>query len=296
MLKKQKRRKQTITFTFFSNDANQPVKRLQLSSLTVRLSVILVVIPILVLIYFTYIGFQYRAEGRKLENSLAEQEQKSEELYVQVEKMEEEKAEVTKQMQELNQIQSQLEAYIEALPEEATGGIEVPIESQPNTDSIDLLASAKWQDNYRQTIENMDKVNDNLAYIPTAWPADTTRITSEFGTRSDPFNTMKTMHTGIDFGGPTGTPIYAGAAGIIEKASYYGGYGNAIIIKHSDTFETLYGHLSQIDVQVGDTVKKGQQIGELGNTGRSTGPHLHYEILKNGEPVDPIFYLDYFNQ
>jgi murein DD-endopeptidase MepM/ murein hydrolase activator NlpD len=116
-------------------------------------------------------------------------------------------------------------------------------------------------------------------------------ITSGFGPRVHPiFGTVR-MHTGIDFGAPAGTPIRAAAAGKVLGAGDRGGYGNAVIIDHGGTLATLYAHQSRIAVVEGQTVTRGQTIGYVGSTGFSTGPHLHFEVRVNGNPVDPIAYL-----
>jgi murein DD-endopeptidase MepM/ murein hydrolase activator NlpD len=118
-------------------------------------------------------------------------------------------------------------------------------------------------------------------------------VSSEFGLRRNPFGGLSyEMHSGIDFRGPIGTPIYATADGIIVKAQYSGGYGKQVVIDHGYGYETLYAHLSDIEVQAGDRVRRGDLIGALGNTGRSSGPHLHYEVHRNGQAVNPRYYLD----
>ncbi len=117
-------------------------------------------------------------------------------------------------------------------------------------------------------------------------------ITSDFGLRPNPFGGWSyEQHTGLDFAGPRGASIVATAKGQVVRASYYGGYGKTVEIEHGYGHKTLYAHLSSIDVQVGDTVNEGDVVGQLGNTGRSTGPHLHYEIRLDDEPVDPMAYL-----
>ena len=132
------------------------------------------------------------------------------------------------------------------------------------------------------------------AAFPSAKPIDgALEVTSEFGLRRNPFGGSRyEMHNGIDFRGPTGTPIYATADGVVVTAQHSGGYGKHVVIDHGYTYETMYAHLSEIDVQVGDHVKRGTLIGALGSTGRSTGPHLHYEVHRNGQPVNPRYYLN----
>jgi murein DD-endopeptidase MepM/ murein hydrolase activator NlpD len=115
---------------------------------------------------------------------------------------------------------------------------------------------------------------------------------SPFGIRTDPFVHEAAMHTGIDFRGDTSDPIHATASGTVTIAGWSGGYGKMVEIDHGNGVATRYGHLSQIDVDVGDAVRSGQTVGKLGSTGRSTGPHLHYEVRVKGEAVDPQKFLD----
>jgi len=129
-----------------------------------------------------------------------------------------------------------------------------------------------------------------LASTPSVWP---TRgwVTSVFGGRDDPFTGGRVMHAGIDLAAAEGTQVVAPAAGTITFASENGSYGKFIAIDHGRGIVTQYGHLSRILVKVGDTVTRGQHIGAIGNTGRSTGPHLHYEVRLNGIPVNPRNYV-----
>lgn len=113
-------------------------------------------------------------------------------------------------------------------------------------------------------------------------------VSSSFGWRMHPIKKVKKMHKGMDFRAPMGTPVMATADGEVVKAvKQKTGYGNMVIIKHDDTYKTLYGQLSEINVQHGQRVKKGQVIGKVGNSGASTGPHLHYEVIKDGEQINP---------
>ena len=116
--------------------------------------------------------------------------------------------------------------------------------------------------------------------------------TSPFGVRMDPFAHEAAMHSGIDFRGEIGEPIHATAGGIVTVAGWTGGYGKMIEIDHGNGLATRYGHLSEIDVDIGQAVRTGAVIGKLGSTGRSTGPHLHYETRLNGEAVNPQKFLD----
>ena len=136
-----------------------------------------------------------------------------------------------------------------------------------------------------------DEYNVLLAQTPNVWPLHG-YISSPFGWRTNPFGGSGwQFHTGIDIVAYYGAPIRATADGTVEYAGWFGGYGNFIKIYHRDGIETCYGHLSKIAVKHGEHVKKGQVIGYEGDTGLSTGPHLHYEIRVNGTPVNPMDYL-----
>jgi murein DD-endopeptidase MepM/ murein hydrolase activator NlpD len=128
--------------------------------------------------------------------------------------------------------------------------------------------------------------------IPTAWQAPVEgRITSQFGRRIDPMSGEQRAHHGIDIAAPRGTPIGAAAAGTVIFAGRRGGYGNTVIIEQADGKQTLYAHAEQLLVNVGEQVAAGQTIATVGSTGRSTGPHLHFEVRANGQPVDPATIL-----
>ena len=113
------------------------------------------------------------------------------------------------------------------------------------------------------------------------------RITSSFGARIDPFTGERRMHHGLDMAAPVGTPVHAAADGVVRFAGNRGGYGNVVIVGHADGTETRYAHCKELSVEKGATVAAGQAIATVGNTGRSTGPHLHFELRRNGEPVPP---------
>jgi murein DD-endopeptidase MepM/ murein hydrolase activator NlpD len=128
--------------------------------------------------------------------------------------------------------------------------------------------------------------------LPFAMPVkDRFRWTSGFGYRRDPKGAGTRMHEGTDMAGAYGTPIYATADGVVTHAGWDSGYGRQVTIRHDFGVDTLYGHLSDIDVSVGQRVSRGDQIGDMGNSGRSTGTHLHYEVHLNGTPVNPMTFI-----
>ena len=116
-------------------------------------------------------------------------------------------------------------------------------------------------------------------------------VTSEFGWRTHPIFGTARFHSGLDIGGDYGLPIYAAASGTVIHAGWISGYGNTVIIDHGGGVTTLYGHNDSLNVGVGQTVSQGQVIAMCGSTGNSTGPHCHFEVRENGEPVSPYSYL-----
>jgi murein DD-endopeptidase MepM/ murein hydrolase activator NlpD len=139
----------------------------------------------------------------------------------------------------------------------------------------------------------VEQLGRTLANIPLRKPiAGESEIVSGFGVRIDPFLSRPAMHTGVDFRAEIGDPIHATANGTVTVAGWTGGYGKMVEIDHGNGFATRYGHMSEIDVKVGQPIKSGQIIGKVGTTGRSTGPHLHYETRINGEAVDPVRFLN----
>jgi murein DD-endopeptidase MepM/ murein hydrolase activator NlpD len=142
-----------------------------------------------------------------------------------------------------------------------------------------------------QTWKKLDMLEQTVISIPSMQPVDKLLFTSNFGVRSDPFRGTAAMHAGVDIPGALGTPIYATADGIISHAGRQGGYGNLVQINHGRGIETRYGHLSKILVADNTRVKRGQMIGLMGSTGRSTGSHLHYEVRVDGKAVNPIPFL-----
>ncbi len=151
------------------------------------------------------------------------------------------------------------------------------------------------QTSFRNIEKMIDRKEDLLAAIPAIQPVsnqDLERVASGFGYRIDPIYKVPKMHAGLDFTAPTGTPIYATADGVVKEANFNsGGYGNHVVVNHGFGYETLYGHMVRIKARRGQRVKRGEIIGWVGNTGKSTGPHLHYEVIKNGIKVDPIYFF-----
>jgi murein DD-endopeptidase MepM/ murein hydrolase activator NlpD len=167
------------------------------------------------------------------------------------------------------------------------GGPFVPVKPPRDADGFDRQI-------YRINITRaqVERLNRTLALVPYRKPVlGEVEFSSGFGIRSDPFLGRPAMHTGLDFRASMGDPVRATANGRVESAGWSGGYGRMIEIDHGNGLSTRYGHLSEIKVKVGDVIKIGQIIGAVGSTGRSTGPHLHYETRIEGEAVDPQKFL-----
>ncbi|MCY1235362.1 Murein DD-endopeptidase MepM [compost metagenome] len=155
--------------------------------------------------------------------------------------------------------------------------------------SKELVIQSKSLDEILKLAKEKEKL---LSAIPAIQPVKNEQLkqmASGFGYRSDPFTKIRKFHAGMDFSAKTGTPIYATGDGVVERAdNTASGYGNHIVIRHGFGYETLYGHLSKYKVRAGQHVKRGDIIGYVGSTGRSEAPHLHYEVHKNGEVVNPL--------
>ncbi|MGH9354347.1 MAG: M23 family metallopeptidase, partial [Terriglobia bacterium] len=134
--------------------------------------------------------------------------------------------------------------------------------------------------------------NVQLQARPSGPPVVEGYESSPFGMRIDPFTGELSFHPGIDFAGPEGEPVKAVAAGVVTWAGPRSGYGNMVEIDHGNGYATLYGHSEKVLVHVGEVVKKGEEIALLGSTGRSTGPHVHFEVLYNGKPVNPAQFVN----
>ncbi|MBN9586590.1 MAG: peptidoglycan DD-metalloendopeptidase family protein [Afipia sp.] len=175
-----------------------------------------------------------------------------------------------------------------ATPKGGVGGPFVPV-TKPSAD-----AGAFERQLYRINLSRaqVDKLTRTLSLVPYRKPViGNVEFSSGFGVRSDPFLGRPAMHTGLDFRASTGDPVRVTANGKVVNAGWSGGYGRMVEVDHGNGLSTRYGHLSQINVRVGEYVKIGQVVGEVGSTGRSTGPHLHYETRIDGEAVDPQKFL-----
>ena len=172
--------------------------------------------------------------------------------------------------------------------QQAEGGVGGPYEPVPAVDNADPRFRELFM-----TWRQLDQLQQGVAAIPSAFPLHQgVNFTSGFGVRSDPFRGRAAMHPGIDLAGPMGTPVYATADGVVDRSEWNnGGYGNLVEIDHGQGIQTRYGHLSQRIAQPGQRVHRGDLIGLMGSTGRSTGSHLHYEVRIDGRAVNPVPFL-----
>jgi murein DD-endopeptidase MepM/ murein hydrolase activator NlpD len=169
------------------------------------------------------------------------------------------------------------------------GGPFIPVKEPPTEQGGEqLMASVASLDGEVGRLETLQLV---LRTLPLTAPIDHYFIASNFGIRRDPFNGRLAFHAGLDMSNALLSPVLSTAPGVVVFAGWMGGYGRLVEIDHGLGVHTRYGHLARIDVKVGDTVDYRQQIGLLGSSGRSTGPHVHYEVLVNGRPLDPMNFL-----
>lgn len=165
-----------------------------------------------------------------------------------------------------------------------------------STQLNNMLSRASYQSKSYKEVDQMVRDKQKLlSSIPAIQPVsnkDLKQIASGFGYRIDPVYKVTKFHAGLDFAAPQGTPIYATADGRVRSSGMdNGGYGNHVIIDHGYGYETLYGHMVRIKARAGNIVKRGELIGWVGNTGKSTGPHCHYEVHRKGTPVDPVYFF-----
>lgn len=170
---------------------------------------------------------------------------------------------------------------------EAMGGPYIPAMGENSSETFNREVKE-----FNLAVTMLEKTRSEVQSFPIANPAPGKSISSNFGNRRDPILGSSAFHSGIDFRAETGTPIRSTAAGKVVKAGRYGGYGKMIEIRHANGLSTRYGHLSKIYVQPGQNVKAGVKIGASGNTGRSTGPHLHYEVRTNNKAINPLNYIN----
>jgi murein DD-endopeptidase MepM/ murein hydrolase activator NlpD len=307
--------RQKFTFMVIP-DANSQVVRFQLSAIILLSALVLFIVlagaaATAVILYGDRAGEVGRLKGEltasagQFEKIISEKERHIGDLETEVAGLSDQAKSIQDKMTDIHKLESQLKEITgiessESTASSATGGEELPVTDE----AVDSLLSETHQQfsvisglidemkpRLEQTKDTVIKKQKLLRVTPTIWPTDSHKITSGFGIRRDPFTRRATFHSGLDFGGDTGDPIYAAAYGTVTEAGHDGALGISITVSHGNGIQTRYSHLSKVRTAVGTKVSKGERIADLGNTGRSTGPHLHYEVFVNGIQVNPKPYL-----
>lgn len=275
----------------FVPDSHRRISRLRIrgGALVTVLSVLLVAVGIVS--FFAYRYFQVeldRAELKRLQVENSTQRQQLQRLAMDLDGLRFELNALAESDARVRQL-----ARLDADPEEmpiAIGGL--PENSDESVDELQqqinaLLVDIELRRQSQEDVRNL--LNDQVSLsraTPKGWPTKGW-ITSYFGKRKSPFSGRRVMHEGLDIAANTGTPVVATADGVITKVGYEPGYGKVVTIDHGYGYRTIFGHNSKILVKSGQRIRRGDRIALVGNTGRSTGPHVHYELRLNGVPIDP---------
>ncbi|MNW43092.1 Murein DD-endopeptidase MepM [compost metagenome] len=308
-------------------DANQPVKQIQVSKPLVMAVPLIALLSISGLI--VSLQLQHNQTTRTLEELLQSQSLKFEavvtdkneaiqKLQNEVISLSSQSKEMMERMERVAELEAELQKFIDKYGGQGELGklSALTIEEDDSfglggefiavhDNELEQLAQ-ETRDNYLEMSAMLDEMEKNvpitlrkakqtqysISGTPSEWPTLSKRLTSNFGYRTDPFKGSAAFHAGIDIAGKVGDPVYAAGAGKVINTDRDGSHGKYIVIEHPGGLQTWYLHLSSIDVSTGDTVTKGESIGKLGNTGRSTGPHLHFEIVKQGKQINPLPYLE----
>jgi murein DD-endopeptidase MepM/ murein hydrolase activator NlpD len=267
------------------------------------LSAVFVAVLIIIAIAYKYVPSPNEKKSQDRVNAVQEH---YEELNTELEKLKGQMAELEKRDNQVYRAIFEASPIPDSAREKAMVSeaeqklVETMSDDDMATSILQSMGALANRMNYEtKSYADIDKMIANKQQLLAATPAiqpvsnkDLTRIASGFGTRIDPIYKTPKFHAGLDFTAPQGTPIYATANGTVLVAGFTdGGYGNHVVINHGYGYETLYGHMFKVKVHVGQVVKRGEVIGYVGTTGKSTGPHCHYEVHKNGTAVDPIYFF-----
>lgn len=307
------------------SNVNKPIMSVRLPRLTAYVSALISLVVLLALVFFSVYFYRstesLKEEQSQLVTTIKDRDSEISSLQEKHDALQQDAFEIQVKMNELQQLEKKMRQFETSInpnslqqSNEPSGGLEVESFAQldqlsKQKSSVKLTNGFNLQEKiteikqqlpevigqYETTLSQMKQTKEDLTTFPTLWPTDATRVTSQFGEREDPFSSLSAIHTGIDIAGPWKSPIYAAADGVVIFSGVNGGYGNAIDIRHTSTYETRYAHMESLAVEKGDSVKKGDIIGYMGSTGRSTGVHVHFEILKQGKPVDPYPYITFFD-
>ena len=257
------------------------VQRIRVERRVVSISCVIAAVVIAGLVYGLYGLTQQAAhlrtqwENQRLRAENDRQKQELEKLNNRVEKVED----TSRKLAEKSGVLTEEPAS------PGSGGPELPL------DEMGLATLGSKMGRLEENMRAYEGILRQRGYTPTIWPVDGT-LEGGFGGRRNPFGGPGyEFHTGQDIEAPMGTPVIAGARGQVSFVGWQNGYGQLVVIDHGGGLSTRYGHLSHIDVDLGQSVSRGQLIGKVGSTGRSTGPHLHYEVRINDQAVNPLQYL-----
>ena len=257
------------------------VQRIRVERRVVSISCVIAAVVIAGLVYGLYGLTQQAAhlrtqwENQRLRAENERQKQELEKLNNRVEKVED----TSRKLAEKSGV------ITEEPASPGSGGPELPL------DEMGLATLGSKMGRLEENMRAYEGILRQRGYTPTIWPVDGT-LEGGFGGRRNPFGGPGyEFHTGQDIEAPMGTPVIAGARGQVSFVGWQNGYGQLVVIDHGGGLTTRYGHLSHIDVDLGQSVSRGQLIGKVGSTGRSTGPHLHYEVRINDQAVNPLQYL-----
>lgn len=264
-----------------------------------------------------WLGMQYGVEQTHFFDGVAEALEAD--LAEQIESIDETKSEAERRLQAMSLRLAQMQAKLSRL--EALGEL-LTVKAELDDGEFDftsapalggpILSSYSWSSSERETIEMLEDISltldDRAMQLsmvadliqdrhlkrenePSGLPAEKGWVSSHFGTRADPFTGQQAWHNGVDIAGKMGSGVLSVAGGVVTYAGERNGYGELVEITHDSGYVTRYGHNNEIFVSLGEIVKKGQVISSMGSTGRSTGPHVHFEVYKHGRSVDPASYI-----
>ena len=203
---------------------------------------------------------------------------------------------INEKLQGLTELEERVRRMLGLAPPKASrGGFSLKSEGQalsfdPDTSAQMIMAIEEKSKDLQQLLQEAAERLEYLARVPSMYPASGV-LTSPFGLRRNPFGSGLEFHTGIDISVAVGTPVRASGRGTVSFTGWLGAYGKTVIVDHGYGLQSLYAHNSEILVQPGQKVERGEVLARSGNTGRSTGPHIHFEVRENGNPVDPLKYL-----
>lgn len=299
-MKRKNKHNQQMTFMLIPHTASKPLK----VNISRKLLSGIVIVAVLCVVCFSgiclwfYISQDEIRQVTRMKQDNREKAETIELLNQEIKKIEQQQDEIAEKQMQLKRImgiKGENNRPIEP-SRGGKGGLDYRARNSANNEILQQTVEIRTQlaIQEKELDELLARVNNNKLYfrsIPNQWP---TRgdISSEFGWRNSPFGGQgSSFHGGIDIANDSGVAVVAAADGTVNFAGWKGVYGKMIEIDHGYGFKTVYGHNSALLVNEGDKVKKGEEIARLGNTGRSTGPHLHFEIIKDGEPQDPRIYL-----